>query len=288
MRYANACFSICWLFSALELSRAAPPRAFVETHCYDCHDSDVQKGGVDFTSLGDDLGAPDVFHLWERVHDRLEANEMPPPDKSQPDADEKAAFLNELSQQLTRTHTQAKGTVLRRLNRAEYENTVNDMFGTTLVLSGLLPDDGRSREFDNVGDALSVSMVHLQGYLSAADLAIDYAIAKTVEAPELKTITASYKGSREGDQFIGKVWKELADGAVVRFNDGGYPTGMMRSSNVRERGRYRVDVTGYAYQSDEPVTAMIAGTSFARGSSSRSTPITPFIRAMRKPSLLRR
>ena len=40
----------------------------------------------------------------------------------------------------------------------------------------------------------------------------------------------------------------------------------MRSSNVRERGRYRVQVTGYAYQSDEPVTALIGGTSFARGS----------------------
>ena len=54
---------------------------------------------------------------------------------------------------------------------------------------------------------------------------------------------------------------------MVRFNDGGYPTGMMRSSNVRERGRYRVRVTGYAYQSDQPVTALIGGTSFARGSS---------------------
>ncbi len=249
----------------LVTARAAPPRAFLKQHCYDCHDGDVQKGGVDFTALGDDLNAPAAFHLWERVHDRLVANEMPPPDKSQPDAEEKSTFLHDLARQLTATHEEAKGTVLRRLNRAEYQNTVNDMFGTTLELSGHLPDDGRSREFDNVGDALSVSMVHLQGYLSAADLVIDHAVAKTVEAPEMKTVSASYRDGNSGEKYIGKVWKELPDGAVVRFNDGGYPTGLMRSSNVRERGRYRVEITGYAYQTDQPVTAMIAGTSYSRG-----------------------
>ena len=143
---------------------------------------------------------------------------------------------------------------------------MNDMFGTTLKLAELLPNDGRLGEFDNVGATLSVSMVQMKRYLEAADLVLDNTIAKTVEPPELKTINASYKGSREGEKWIGKVWKELADGAVVRFNDGGYPTGMMRSSNVRERGRYRVRVTGYAYQSDQPVTALIGGTSFARGS----------------------
>lgn len=245
---------------------SASPRASLENHCYDCHDNDAQKGGVDFTTLGDDLSSPATFHLWERVHDRLASGEMPPPDKAHPSAEAKTAFLGELSHRLSETHAAQKGTVLRRLNQLEYENTLNDMFGTTLKLAELLPDDGRSGEFDTVGEALSLSMVQLQGYLEAADLVIDGAIAKTVEQSELKTITASYKGTNEGDKFIGKVWKELPDGAIARFNDGGYPTGMIRSANVRERGRYRVRVTGYAYQNDEPITAMIAGTSFARGS----------------------
>ena len=34
--------------------------------------------------------------------------------------------------------------------------------------------------------------------------------------------------------------KQLADGAIVRFAGGGYPSGMIRNSSVRDRGRYRV------------------------------------------------
>ena len=256
--------ALCTLSTTL--IAAAPQRAFLENHCYDCHGEGVQKGCVNFAALKEDLADPAAFSLWERVHDRLATAEMPPPDKSQPPAEAKAAFLDDLSHLLTETHAAQKGTVLRRLNRLEYENTLNDMFGTTLKLAELLPHDGRSGEFDTVGEALNLSMEQLRRYLEAADLVIDEAIAKTVERPELTPITASYKDSREGDKWIGKVWKELPDGAVVRFNDGGYPTGMMRSTNVRKRGRYRVKVTAYAYQSDVPVTAMIAGTSFARGS----------------------
>ncbi|MDA7614615.1 DUF1587 domain-containing protein, partial [Verrucomicrobiales bacterium] len=208
--------ALCTLSTTL--IAAAPQRAFLENHCYDCHGEGVQKGGVNFAALKDDLADPAAFSLWERVHDRLATAEMPPPDKSQPPAEAKATFLDDLSHLLTETHAAQKGTVLRRLNRLEYENTLNDMFGTTLKLAELLPHDGRSGEFDTVGEALNLSMEQLRRYLEAADLVIDEAIAKTVERPELTPITASYKDSREGDKWIGKVWKELPDGAVVRFN----------------------------------------------------------------------
>lgn len=242
-------------------------RPFLESHCFACHDEDVQKGGVDFTTIGANLSKAETFHLWERVHDRLAAGEMPPPDKKQPSAAAKAETLAGLSAHLHRAHAAQKGTVLRRLNRREYENTLNDMLGTTLNLQPLFPDDGRSGEFDTIGETLNLSMVQLKTYLEAADFALNASIATATAKPPLNTIDASYKGTREGDKYIGKVWKELPDGAVVRFNDGGYPTGMMRSANVSERGRYRVKLTGYAHQSEGPVSAMIAGTSFARGSS---------------------
>jgi len=65
---------------------------------------------------------------------------------------------------------------------------------------------------------------------------------------------------------VGKKWKQLDDGAIVRFSQGGYPSGMMRGTNVRKPGRYRVRVTGYAHQSKSPITFSVGGTSFARGS----------------------
>ena len=85
--------------------------------------------------------------------------------------------------------------MLRRLNRREYENAMNDLFGTDLKLEGMLPEDGRSHEFDVVGEALGVSMTHLQRYIDAAGLVFDAAIAKTTEAPKPKLIECNYRES---------------------------------------------------------------------------------------------
>src|SRR5262245_66194513 len=33
-------------------------RAFLEAHCFECHDSEAKKAGLDLSTLGLDLGAP--------------------------------------------------------------------------------------------------------------------------------------------------------------------------------------------------------------------------------------
>ena len=40
---------------------------------------------------------------------------------------------------------------------------------------------------------------------------------------------------------------------------------MLRTANVQESGRYRIRVTGYAYQSEDTVTFSIGATTFQRG-----------------------
>lgn len=262
---------LCVLTGALLLRPPATfaqsdSRKFLQRYCGDCHSGADAEAGLDVVGLTEQLDEAAVFASWERIHDRISAGEMPPEDADQPAAQESRAFLKGLSSRLVAAHRQRRGTVLRRLNRNEYQNTLNDMFGTHLDLAGMLPEDGRSHEFDNVGEALGISMVQLQLYMEAAGLVFDTAVADRTTAPVAKAITASYADSREGKQFIGKRWKLLPDGAVVRFNGDGYPTGMLRGTNVREPGRYRVRVTGYAYQSEKPITFRVGGTSFARGS----------------------
>jgi len=250
--------------SAQTVRRGIEP--FLTQYCTDCHTDGAEEGGFNLGKLGDDLSDEATFAKWERLFDRVQTGEMPPKDADQPTKTDRDQFLRSLSPALTVAHEQTKGTVLRRLNRREYQNTMNDLFGTNLDLELMLPEDGRSGEFDNVGDSLGLSLVHLQKYMDGATEVLATAISKTTEKPETKTIVASYKGEREGNQFIGTRWKELPDGAVVRFDSGGYPSGMMRGSGVRDRGRYRVKVSGYAYQSDTPMTFSVGGTSFARGS----------------------
>ena len=241
-------------------------RSFLTTSCGDCHADGADEGGFELESLSDELAVPNTFAKWEQVYDRVSRGEMPPKDAAQPRPESKASFLASLSKSLNDAHAEVKATTLRRLNRREYQNTVNDLFGTQLDLESMLPEDARSHEFDNVGEALGLSMVHMERYMEAASAVLDAAIANSIEAPDVQTITAFYKDGREGEQWIGKRWKLLDDGAVVRFSGGGYPSGMLRGSQVRQSGRYKVRILAYAHQSEKPLAFSVEGTGFVRGS----------------------
>src|SRR4051794_22470588 len=64
---------------------AAPSHAFLERYCFECHDADSAKGGLDLTALKFDTSDPKVFSKWVKVHDRVRDGEMPPKKKSRPD-----------------------------------------------------------------------------------------------------------------------------------------------------------------------------------------------------------
>lgn len=235
------------------------------TYCGECHAGGADEGGLDLDVLDGDLTDAATFARWERLFDRVISGEMPPSD-SIPIADaDLESFRRLISVQMQAAHRHAKGTVYRRLNRREYQNTMNDLFGTNLDLEGILPADGRTGEFDNVGESLNLSMVQLQRYMEAADLVMDAATAKNVKRPAAETKFANYADTREGEKHVGTAWKQLADGAVVFFRALGYPTGMLRTANVSTAGRYKIRVTGYAYQSDKPITFAIGATTFQRG-----------------------
>ena len=240
--------------------------AFLETHCYECHADGANKGGLDFDALSTDLGDVAVFAKWERIFDRVVAGEMPPANlKDRPPAKELTYFRGELERQLIQVHAAKKGTVLRRLNRREYENTMNDLFGTSLELGSMLPEDGRSHEFDNVGDALGVSMQHMKMYLKACGVVLEKAIAKTTQAPKPQKRVGRYTDDKGLDRYLGDNRLKLEDGSVVRFSPYGYPTGMIRTANTRGQGLYRIKVRGFAYQSETPITFSVGATTFKKG-----------------------
>ena len=241
-------------------------KPFLELHCYDCHGDGAKKGGLAMDELTYELDDPAVFAKWERIYDRALNGEMPPKKiKERPTVDELQNLKLRLEPVLTSAHEKAKGTVLRRLNRREYQNAMNDLFGTDLKLEGMLPEDGRSHEFDVVGEALGVSMTHLQRYIEAAGLVFDAAVAKTTEAPQPKLIEAKFSESTL-KQVVGDRWVRAEDGAIVRFSEGGYPSGHLREGRIREPGLYRIRVTGYAYQSVDPLPVYFSAISYAPGS----------------------
>lgn len=259
-------FIVCLLVGTTAWAFDKPTTGFLEAHCFDCHGEGTAKGGLDLEKLGHDLSDPAVFAKWERLFDRVALGEMPPAKvTNRPEAKELEAFQAALGPRLVQAHAAAKGTVLRRLNRREYENTMNDLFGTSLELEDMLPEDGRSHEFDNVGDALGISMQHMQMYLKAAEVVLEEAITKTTEPPKPQRIVGRYTDDKGAEKFVGDQWLKLKDNSIVRFARTGYPSGMIRSARTQNEGSYRIKVHGFAYQSEKPITFSVNLTTFQRG-----------------------
>ncbi len=68
------------------------------------------------------------------------------------------------------------GVTIRRLNRAEYNNTVRDLVGVDLQPADDFPADDSGYGFDDIGDVLSLSPVLFDRYLSAAEKVMSAAI----------------------------------------------------------------------------------------------------------------
>jgi len=199
----------------------AAMRPFLDQYCAGCHDAAEKKGGLNFDAL--DFGTGEDAHAkWVRVFDRVLAGEMPPPKKPRPDTASQRAFLTTLGQGLLTQHTAAKGTVLRRLNRTEYENTLRDLLGVTADVRNLLPEDSLSHGFDNQGRALGISAVQMQRYMEAAEVGLNAALFADAR-PETTTERFTLDVGRN-KEILGKQWLKRDDGAVVVFNDGGFPS----------------------------------------------------------------
>jgi Protein of unknown function (DUF1592)/Protein of unknown function (DUF1588)/Protein of unknown function (DUF1587)/Protein of unknown function (DUF1595)/Protein of unknown function (DUF1585)/Planctomycete cytochrome C len=179
---------VCLLLLETCTSHAQPPTAFFVKHCVECHDATAKQGGLDLTSLKMELSNAENFARWVKVHDRIESGEMPPKQQARPAADERIAATRPLKTSLVQAERdKLKGqprTSVRRLTKAEYENTIRDLFEMSgIPLQGELPADGSAHGFDKNSDALDISHVNMAKYIEAADRTLDMAIATRPQPP---------------------------------------------------------------------------------------------------------
>jgi hypothetical protein len=190
MKQSLAFLGVLSLF-ALQASRAEESAAFFKTHCFECHDKETHEAGLDLTTLKLDLASPENFARWVKIHDRIQSGEMPPKKQPRPPAEEKVAVLKSLKQSLLDAEKVRLGdqprTGLRRLTRAEYENTIRDLFDMPgIALQGNLPADGSAHGFDKNSDALDISHVNMAKYVQAADHILNLAIATQPKPPAVQ------------------------------------------------------------------------------------------------------
>lgn len=110
----------------------------------------------------------------------------------------------------------------RRLNRAEYDNTVRDLLGTTQTLGATtFPDDAPQVGFDNIGDLQTLSPVQFTLYQQAAEtLAAEAMTAGSAERAKLVTCdltTAACKTSLVTSFGLKAFRRPLASTEVTTF-----------------------------------------------------------------------
>lgn len=238
-------------------------RPFFESHCFDCHGDTEQKGGLRLDNLSADFFNPNLQRQWVDVFDKISTGEMPPKKKKRPpeaQLKQVTAWLKEslVAVDMARRNAAQGRVVLRRLNRAEYENTIHDLLGIDIDLKDLLPEDTSSMGFDNVASALNVSSVLMERYLEAADAALDDAI-QTGAKPERKKVQATYGPDVRGkpaDYRMKTGVEILPEGAFVLYNSGDSPITCDRA-RVKTLGHYHFTVSAYAYRATEPVSIRI-------------------------------
>jgi hypothetical protein len=170
---------------------------------------------------------------------------MPPAEAEQPAVEEKATFLRGLEDDLRRgglerQRREGRSTV-RRLTRAEYENTLNDLLAIRVRVRDLFPDDAVTAGFDKVGEGLTLSAAHFEAYQAAADKALTEAMAMIPFTPLAYSLDG--KGLYATSTFFDQRGGLLEGDVFVVASRLDYPYAAIMSPWVPRGGRYRVRVT---------------------------------------------
>ena len=142
-------------------------------YCYGCHGGPQPESMMDLTAYGNTAQVVAALGVWEHVHDRLEAGEMPPRERPQPTAEESRAvvdWISALSDYEAERSAGDPGVVLaHRLSNAEYNYTIHDLTGADIQPTREFPvDPANEAGFDNSGQTLALSPTLLTRYLDAA------------------------------------------------------------------------------------------------------------------------
>jgi len=263
------------LLAWVQPAEADEIQPLIESSCIGCHDVNTETR-LDFTKLDRDFEDANTFRAWVNIVDRIRKGEMPPASEPRPDAKAQTAALSFLEKELfkvNRRQQQKRGRVpSRRLSRLEYEHTLHDLLGIGGDIARYLPPATRSGMFDVVTAKQDMSSVHVKGFLKAADIALDEAIQLGAKPKMVREL--DYVNSR----FM-QMWFERSvrrgGGTVFRAGD---DLIMFRGQNYNLRsdhnglripvaGRYRITVTGSAYQPRSSITMSLRRQNDVQGDS---------------------
>lgn len=178
-------------------------RPFVRKFCSDCHGKDSPEGKLDLESFVTGDAVSKSRGVWRKVALRVQGGEMPPKKADQPTTDERIQFTQALTAVLQnldcgREHPVGRSRI-RRLNRAEYLNTIRDLIGVDFQAAQDFPADDVANGFDNSADVLTLPPVLLEKYLHAAEQIVDQAVVtgEINDSPSMRLMARQLDSNRD-------------------------------------------------------------------------------------------
>ena len=146
----------------------------LKKNCIKCHGFEKQKGDIRLDTLSSDfLNDRRSAEIWHDVSDQIKLGEMPPENEKPLTSEERKLITEWIDSNLEKAIQEMKGVgneaVVRRINRAEYQYTMEDLLGLKMdYIEGLARDPLSKDGFLNNGKALGVSSLQIEHYLKTA------------------------------------------------------------------------------------------------------------------------
>jgi hypothetical protein len=236
----------------------------LQAHCIRCHGPEVQEAKIRLdnlsTNLSEDRAATET---WHEVLHVLQAGEMPPKDEPQLSAQQLTTLTNWVSQSIKVALADRQKTdgrvVLRRLNRVEYQNTMQDLLGLEMDYARDLPPDAMSADgFRNNGNSLQMSSLQLEYYLSTARRALDRVIVQGDQPPAIHhTFTAvsidNWLGDAERSNRLGRRQEFLVKMVDQYPDDGDFRVRVQLTADLKPTTGYPLLEVSVGYQIDTEI-----------------------------------
>jgi hypothetical protein len=191
--------------------------------CSPCHNEQLASGGLNIKPFTEPSSIKESREIWDRIVQKIRTGAMPPKGIPRPPDPQMTAIVKFLQTEFEKADRAMKpdpGRVTaRRLNRAEYSNTIRDLLAVDFRAEKDFPSDDSGHGFDNIGDVLTISPLLMEKYLSAAEKIAARAIgADPLPKPlsvEYSNRNRNFRRMPSAGEFTHRV--EFEGDYVVRF-----------------------------------------------------------------------
>ena len=189
-------------------------KPFLKKYCLECHGNEKQKGDRRFDLLKLEINNYHTGEMLQEILDVLNLSDMPPRKSKQPSKVENEAAIQWLTKttELIRENLNPRSqqTLMRRLNKFEYNMTIRDLFQLDLKdfnPSIAFPDDGEVDGLNTIGSGLITSEFLLSEMLRSARL-----VAGRVIRPGAKPIVKTNTYQSDSKELGKRYWKSILIG----------------------------------------------------------------------------